>query len=115
MLDSIDTATLVGLRDRALIGVMTYAFARVSAALAMRVRDYYTQGYRSYFRLHEKGGKFLIVPAHHVVQEYMAEYIQPGRPGRPPEKPVVPVGRAVARARPAHQPTAWVRQCVGDD
>jgi integrase/recombinase XerD len=29
LLDSIDTSTLVGLRDRALIGVMTYAFARV--------------------------------------------------------------------------------------
>ena len=84
MLDSIDTSTLVGLRDRALIGVMTYAFARVSAALAMRVRDYYTQGHRSYFRLHEKGGKFLVVPAHHVVQEYMAEYIsRAGLAGHP--------------------------------
>ena len=75
LLDTIDTSTLVGLRDRALIGVMTYAFARVSAALGMRVADYYTQGHRSYFRLHEKGGKFLIVPAHHVVQAYMAEYV----------------------------------------
>ena len=84
MLDSIDTSTLVGLRDRALIGVMTYAFARVSAALGMRVADYYTQGHRSYFRLHEKGGKFLIVPAHHVVQAYMAEYVsRAGLAGHP--------------------------------
>lgn len=75
LLDGIDTATLVGLRDRALIGLMTYAFARVSAALAMQVDDYYTQGPRSYFRLHEKGGKFLVVPAHHVVQAYTDEYV----------------------------------------
>ena len=75
LLDSIDPATLIGLRDRALIAVMTYAFARVSAALAMRVDDYYTQGHRSYYRLHEKGGKFLVVPAHHAAQAYTDEYV----------------------------------------
>ena len=41
MLDRIDMGTLVGLRDRALIGVM-YSFAGVSAVVAMRVADYYT-------------------------------------------------------------------------
>lgn len=30
LLDSIDTSTLIGLRDRALIGVMVYSFARIS-------------------------------------------------------------------------------------
>ena len=44
LLDSIDTSTVVGLRDRALIGVMTYAFARIGAVVAMRVEDYYPQG-----------------------------------------------------------------------
>jgi hypothetical protein len=34
ILDSIDTGTLIGLRDRALIGVMVYSFARVGATLA---------------------------------------------------------------------------------
>ena len=76
LLDSIDTGTLVGLRDRAVIGLMVYSFARVSAALAMRVADYYTQGKRSFFRLHEKGGKYLVVPAHHVGQAYIDEYIE---------------------------------------
>jgi site-specific recombinase XerD len=37
LLDSIETTTLIGLRDRALIGVMVYSFARVGAAVAMRV------------------------------------------------------------------------------
>ena len=76
LLDSIDPSTVMGLRDRALIAVMTYAFARVSAALAMRVDDYYTQGKRSYFRLHEKGGKFLVVPAHHMAQAYTEAYVE---------------------------------------
>ena len=76
LLDAIDTGTLVGLRDRAVIGLMVYSFARVSAALAMRVADYYTQGKRSFFRLHEKSGKYLVVPAHHVGQAYIDEYIE---------------------------------------
>ena len=75
LLDRINTDTLVGLRDRALIGLMVYSFARVSAAVAMRVADYYTQGKRSFFRLHEKCGKYLVVPAHHVGQAYVDEYI----------------------------------------
>src|SRR4051794_17140347 len=40
-LDSIDTSSVVGLRDRALVSVMTFAFARTGAAIAMRVEDYY--------------------------------------------------------------------------
>ena len=75
LLDSINTGALVGLRERALIGVMLYSFARVSAAVSMRVVDYYTQGKRSFFRLHKKGGKYLVVPAHHVGQAYVDEYI----------------------------------------
>jgi site-specific recombinase XerC len=41
LLDSTDTSTVVGLRDRALISVMTFAFARIGAVVAMRVEDYY--------------------------------------------------------------------------
>ena len=75
LLDGINTDTLVGLRDRALVSLMVYRFTRVSAAVAMRVADYYTQGKRSFFRLHEKGGKYLVVAAHHVGQAYVDEYI----------------------------------------
>ncbi len=45
-LDSIDTSTVVGLRDRALISVVTFAFARIGAVVAMRVEDYYPKGKR---------------------------------------------------------------------
>jgi site-specific recombinase XerD len=57
LLDSIDISTLIGLRDRASIGVMVYSFARVGALVKMRLSDYYRQERRSWFRLHEKGGK----------------------------------------------------------
>ena len=75
LLDTIDTDTLVGLRDRALIGLMVYSFARVSAAVSMKVADVYHQGKRTFFRLHEKGGKYHVVPAHHVAQGYVDDYL----------------------------------------
>ena len=46
LLDSIDCSSLSGLRDRALLGVMVYSFARVGAVVAMRAEDYYQQGKR---------------------------------------------------------------------
>ena len=47
LLGSIEAETLMGLRDRALIALMTYTFARVGAAVKMRVEDYFIQGRRS--------------------------------------------------------------------
>ena len=55
LLLGIDTGSLTGLRDRALIGVMIYTFARVGAVLQMNVGDYFSQGRRGWVRLHEKG------------------------------------------------------------
>lgn len=75
LLDGIDTGTLIGLRDRALIAVMVYSFARVSAALGMKVEDYYTEGRRGWLRLHEKGGKRHALPAHHHAENYIDAYI----------------------------------------
>jgi site-specific recombinase XerC len=57
LLDSIDTAGVVGLRDRALIGLMVYSFARIGAALGMAAEDVFTQNRRLWVRLREKGGK----------------------------------------------------------
>ena len=55
----------MGLRDRALMAVMTYTFARVSAVVAMRVEDYLPGRQALVVRLHEKGGKRHEMPAHH--------------------------------------------------
>ena len=76
LLDSINTDTIVGLRDRALLGMMCYTFARVSAAVHMQVEDYYQNGKRWWIRLHEKGGKRHEVPAHHNAQEYIDAYLE---------------------------------------
>jgi integrase/recombinase XerC len=64
LLDAIDITTLAGLRDRALIGLMVYSFARIGAALAMKVEDVYTQNRRLWVRLREKGGRPHAMPCH---------------------------------------------------
>ncbi|WP_446696958.1 tyrosine-type recombinase/integrase [Stappia sediminis] len=75
LLDSIDVSTPAGLRDRALIGLMVYTFARVGAALGMTVEDVFVQQRRLWVRLHEKGGKRHEMPCHHNLEAYLHEYI----------------------------------------
>ena len=75
LLDSIDVSHVVGLRDRALVATMVYTFGRVGAVIKMRVEDYYPQGKRWWLRLHEKGGKRHEMPAHHLLEQYLDEYL----------------------------------------
>ena len=75
LLDSIDVSTPIGLRDRALIGLMAFSFARISAALGMKVEDAYVQHRRLWVRLHEKGGKVHEMPCHHFLEDYLHAYI----------------------------------------
>jgi integrase len=75
LLNSIDTASVAGLRDRALIGLMVYSFARIGAALGMTVEDVYTQNRRLWVRLREKGGKRHAMPCHHNLEEYLTAYL----------------------------------------
>lgn len=70
-----EVPSLVGLRDRALIGVMVYTFARISAVVAMEVEDYFPNGKRWWVRLHEKGGKRHEMPAHHKLEQFLDEYL----------------------------------------
>lgn len=75
LLDAIDVTTPAGLRDRALIGLMVYSFARIGAALGMRVEDVFVQNRRLWVRLHEKGGKRHEMPCHHNLEEYLSAYL----------------------------------------
>jgi site-specific recombinase XerD len=76
LIDSIDATTPAGLRDRALIGLMVFSFARVGAALAMKVEDVFTQNRRLWVRLREKGGKAHAMPCHHSLEEYLTAYLE---------------------------------------
>ena len=88
LLNSIDTTDLIGLRDRALLGLMGYTFARVSAVVTLRVEDYFQQGRRSWLRLHEKGGKRHEVPCHHSLDEYLDAWIAAAKIGEDKKGPL---------------------------
>ena len=75
LFDSLDTSQVVGLRDRALIGIMTYTFARITAVIMMDVKDVLLRGGQHRVRLHEKGGKYIEVPLHHIANEYLHAYM----------------------------------------
>ena len=75
LLEAIDTGTLAGRRDRALVSVRLYSVARVSAVIGMRRQDYFRQERRGWLRLHEKGGTRHDVPAHHRAAEALDDYL----------------------------------------
>jgi integrase len=64
-----------GLRDRALIGLMVYSFARIGAARGMAVEDVCTQNRRLWVRFREKGGKPHSMPCHRNLEEYLVAYL----------------------------------------
>src|SRR6516164_10238427 len=74
LLKSIPTTTLRDLRDRALIATLTYSFARITAALKMKVEDLRPRGAGWSVRLHEKGGKG-VMPCHHALSKALHAYI----------------------------------------
>jgi site-specific recombinase XerD len=103
LVDSISTETVIGLRDWALIALLVYTFARVSAAVHMDVEDVYVQGKRTRVRLHEKGGKEHALPCHHELEAYLDAYMEAvgikGEKGTPPLPRRVQEDEAVEGAR----------------
>lgn len=75
LLDSIPTDTMRDLRDRALIATLTYSFARIGAALKMKVDDLRSRGAGWTVQLNEKGGRRHTMPCHHALAEALHAYI----------------------------------------
>ena len=75
LIESIPAETQVQLRDRALIALMTYSFARVSAAVGMNVQDLVQTAGRSWVRLPEKRGKIHELPIHHKLLDHLEAYL----------------------------------------
>ena len=76
LLDAIETSTQTGLRDRALLGVLAYTFARIGAVVNLKVEDYYPSGKRFLLRFKEEGGKEKELPVHHKLEELLDEYLK---------------------------------------
>lgn len=76
LLHSIDTSSIVGLRDRAIIGILIYTAARVGAVSSLRRRDFYDLGDQYCIRFSEKGGKSREIPVRHDLRAFILEYLQ---------------------------------------
>ena len=72
---SIDTGQVVGLRDRAIIGILVYTAARVGAVAKLRMRDYFDAGDQYCLRFAEKGGKSREIPVRHDLQQFLSGYV----------------------------------------
>ena len=81
---------VVGLRDRTLIATMTFTFARIGAALALKVEDVERRSHRLWIRLLEKGGKVHDVPCHHTLDQYLTDYLDMTGLGGLPKAPLFP-------------------------
>jgi site-specific recombinase XerD len=57
LLEAIETSRHTGLRDRALLGVLAYTFARIGAVVNLKVEDYYPSGKRFCSALKRKAAK----------------------------------------------------------
>jgi site-specific recombinase XerD len=75
IIEAIPADTGRDLRDRALIATLTYSFARIGAALKMKVEDLRPQGTGWQLHLHEKGGKEHKMPCHHALSGMLHAYI----------------------------------------
>ena len=69
---------------------MTFTFARVGAALALRVENVERRNHRLWIRLLEKGGKVHDVPCHHTLDQYLSDYIEVTGLADLPKAPLFP-------------------------
>jgi site-specific recombinase XerD len=75
VLTSIDVTNVVGLRDRAVIGVLIYTACRVGAVAKLRRRDFCHDGRQRCLRLDEKGGKAREIPVRHDLEGFVDEFL----------------------------------------
>lgn len=75
LLRSMDTSTVVGLRDRAVIGILIYTAARVGAVAKLQIRSLQHDGSQWQLRFEEKGGKSREIPVRHDLEFFILQYL----------------------------------------
>ena len=86
LLASIDLSGVVGLRDRAVLGVLTYTGARVGALARRRRQDLEDQGAQRVLRFREKGGQQREIPVRHDLDRWLEAYLQAARIAADPKE-----------------------------
>ena len=89
-LDAIKADSLIDKRDKALFSTLAYSWARVSAAVGLKVEDYYERNGERWLRLHEKRGKIHEVPVHSKAREAIDQWLLASDLGCNPSAPLFP-------------------------
>jgi site-specific recombinase XerD len=97
VLDSIDTNTVVGHRDKAVLATLAYTCSRIGAAVSLKVEDYFQNGKRSVVRLRTKGGKEKEFPVHHLLEDTLDAYLDISGLRANPAGPLFPTTRGKSR------------------
>ncbi len=80
---------VVGLRDRAIIGVCVYTAARAGAVAKLRRKHFTHDGTQWTLRFEEKGGKSREIPLRHDLSMFILEYLHAaGIKEAPPDSPL---------------------------
>ncbi|VTS08054.1 tyrosine-type recombinase/integrase [Tuwongella immobilis] len=74
LLSTIDTSNVLGLRDRAIIGVLNFTGARVGAIAALRLGDIRDDGSITTLHFREKNGKRRAVPVRPDLESWLRAY-----------------------------------------
>jgi site-specific recombinase XerD len=106
LLASVAGDELAERRDRALLAVMLYSFARVGAVVRLRVRDYEHQRRRAYLALREKGGQHRRVPVHSAAAEALDAYLAAAGIAEAPDAPLFQALAGKTRTLSGHALTA---------
>jgi integrase/recombinase XerD len=90
LLDSIDTTTLVGVRDKALIATLVYTAARAGAVGKLCRSDLVEDGTQYLLRFGEKGGKQREIPVRHDLELLLLELLERRKESANPSEPLFP-------------------------
>jgi integrase/recombinase XerD len=94
LLKSIDTGSIIGLRDRAIITTLVFTLARVGAVAGLKTKDFARDASEWTLRLHEKGGKIRDIPVRHDLERTLFSYLEAA--GLTDASPDSPLFRSVA-------------------
>lgn len=75
LLEAADQQTPVGIRDRAMLGVLSYSACRVGELVQLRVADFRAHGEHRVLSIYGKGGKERIVPLHVEAVERLTAWL----------------------------------------
>lgn len=75
LLDSIETESLGGIRDKAIVATLVFTAARAGAVAKLRRKDFVHDGNQYALKFQEKGGKQRSIPVRHDLELILLRYL----------------------------------------